>query len=593
MNDATPIILSLTPASRELAQSLATRLAARHQPADTDTTAKLRDAFVTGHPIIAIMATGIIIRALAPHLSSKHTDAPVIGVSQDGQHIVPLLGGHHGANAFARKIAAVTGGTAAITTAGDTRFNISLDEPPRGYTLTNPSDTKPFMAALLEGQSIRPQESFDWPQAADLPFSDTGKLRLTCTRKLTTGSAENLVYAPHDVCIGLGCERGTDAGEIIKLVENCLAAANLSPHAIAAFASLDLKADEVALHKTAAHFARPLRFFTARALNAHGARLENPSDIVRREVGCPGVAEGSALALAGPQSRLLVAKTKSTRATCAIALAEQPISEPDGRARGKLSVVGLGPGSRDWRSPHATKALDAASDWVGYDLYLDLAGDLKTTQTEHRFPLGAEEPRVRHALKLAGKGRNVALVCSGDAAIYAMAALVFEMLDVGDLPDAHARVEIDVVPGISAFQAASARAGALIGHDFCTISLSDLLTPWATIEHRLDAAAKGDFNVAFYNPRSRKRTDQLARAIEILTPHRRPDTPVIVASNLGRPSETVKTVALQDFDPGDVDMLTIVLVGSSQSRPITRGDGKTCCYTPRGYASKHALKEGT
>jgi len=321
--------------------------------------------------------------------------------------------------------------------------------------------------------------------------------------------------------------------------------------------------------------------FTAAELNALAPRLKTPSAVVLQEVGCPGVAEGAALALGGPDAHLIVAKTKSLRATCAIALAPLPVLELEGRAQGMVSLVGLGPGDPSSRSPAASDALRQASDWVGYGLYLDLAQDLNTGQREHRFPLGAEEERVRHAIALAREGRQVALICSGDPGIYAMAALVYEVLDLE--PE---RIAVDVLPGISAFQAAAARAGAMIGHDFCCISLSDLLTPWEVIENRLAAAAQGDFVTAFYNPRSLKRRDQLERAIAILKPHRSPDTPVVIASNLGRPEESVRIVAFADFDASVVDMLTLVMVGSSQSRSLKRGDGRSYAYTPRGYARK-------
>ena len=162
-----------------------------------------------------------------------------------------------------------------------------------------------------------------------------------------------------------------------------------------------------------------------------------------------------------------------------------------------------------------------------------------------------------------------------------MAALVYELIDLEPQ-----RIAVEVLPGISAFQAAAARAGAMIGHDFCCISLSDLLTPWGVIEKRLTAAARGDFVTAIYNPRSLKRRDQLGRAIAILKPHRSEDTPVIVATNLGRTEEKVLIVPLKDFDPDFVDMLTLVMVGSSQSKSFRRGDGRTYAYTPRGYAQK-------
>jgi cobalt-precorrin 5A hydrolase / precorrin-3B C17-methyltransferase len=195
--------------------------------------------------------------------------------------------------------------------------------------------------------------------------------------------------------------------------------------------------------------------------------------------------------------------------------------------------------------------------------------------------LGGEEDRCRHAITLAKQGKRVALVCSGDAAIYAMAALVYELIDREPC-----RIAVEVHPGISAFQIASAKAGALIGHDFCCISLSDLLTPWETIVQRVTAAAQGDFVISFYNPRSLKRTDQIVKAFEILKTHRNPDTPVVIASSLGRPEEKVRVLRFDEFNPEDVDMLTLVMVGSSQSKSFKRGDGRMSAYTPRGYAKK-------
>jgi cobalt-precorrin 5A hydrolase/precorrin-3B C17-methyltransferase len=222
---------------------------------------------------------------------------------------------------------------------------------------------------------------------------------------------------------------------------------------------------------------------------------------------------------------------------------------------------------------------------VGYRLYLDLAGLVAEDPRRHDFELGAERERVQRALALAASGRCVALVCSGDPGIYAMASLVFEELDTAGRADWR-RVAVQVVSGTSAMQAAAALAGAPLGHDFCAISLSDLLTPWADIEQRIEAAAAGDFVVAFYNPVSRRRTRQLARALEILRAHRPADTPVMLGRNLGRVGESLTIVALSALEVAQVDMLTVVLVGSSQTRRIARGDGGEWIYTPRGYASK-------
>jgi cobalt-precorrin 5A hydrolase/precorrin-3B C17-methyltransferase len=236
-------------------------------------------------------------------------------------------------------------------------------------------------------------------------------------------------------------------------------------------------------------------------------------------------------------------------------------------------------------TPEADYQLWHATDWVGYSLYLDLVETLRHGQLRYDFPLGDEEARCRRAIELAKQGKQVALICSGDPGIYAMAALVYELIDREPT-----RVAVEVHPGISAFQMASAKAGAMIGHDFCCISLSDLLTPWEVIEKRIKAAAEGDFVISFYNPRSLKRRDQLQRALEILKPYRHADTPVVIASNLGRPEENIRIRTFSEFDPEQVDMLTLVMIGSSQSKAFMRGDGKTYAYTPRGYARKMDLK---
>lgn len=541
-------------------------------------TTALQDLFRDGRPIVALCASGIVIRALAPVLDDKRQEPPVLALAEDGSSVIPLLGGHHGANALARRIAGVTGGHAAVSTASDLRFGAALDDPPPGWVLANPHDMKAFAARILAGERVRISGPIPW---LDLPQSPAATLQITATHEELAGSPSHLVYHPKVLTLGVGGERGIAADELVTLVDDTLARHRLSRNALAAIASIDLKEDEAAIHALARHLGLPLRVFTAAELNAEASRLETPSALVMQEVGCPGVAEGAALAAAGPEALLIVPKTKSRRATCAVALAPAPVIAPGGRAQGRISLVGLGPGDPSSRSPAASTALRQATDWVGYDLYLDLARDLRDAQHEHRFPLGAEEKRARHAIALARDGRQVALICSGDPGIYAMAALVFELIDL--VPE---RIAVEVLPGISAFQAAAARAGAMIGHDFCCISLSDLLTPWEVIERRLAAAAQGDFVTAFYNPRSLRRRDQLERAIAILKPFRPDDTPVIVASNLGRAEEKVHVVPLKDFDPDMVDMLTLVMVGASQSKAFRRGDGRTYAYTPRGYAKK-------
>jgi cobalt-precorrin 5A hydrolase / precorrin-3B C17-methyltransferase len=533
--------------------------------------AHLATIFQQGRSIVAACASGIVVRALAPHLESKHSDPPVVVVSEDGKSVIPLLGGHHGANELALKLAKELHAHAAITTASDIRLNVALDVAPEGFVLANSEAAKSATSRMLKGEKLSVKGDAKW-LAAHASSEGTVPVAVT-THKPTPGT---LTFHPRSLVIGVGCERGTDPAEVSELVRATLETHSLAVDAVAYIATIDLKEDETAINALG-----HVRFFTTKELNAESHRIQKPSEIVRAEVGTPSVAEAAALAGAGPDSVLIVPKTKSERATCAIAQAPGPITEPFGRPRGVVHVIGLGPGTPDMRSPEATSKLSLSNVWVGYELYIDLAMDVYSGQMIYKFPLGAEEQRVIHAINQAKQGKRVALICSGDAGIYAMAALVYERLAIES-----ARIGVDVVPGISAFQAAAARAGAVIGHDFCCISLSDLLTPWETIEKRLQAAAFGDFVVALYNPRSLKRKDQLPRAIEILEAHRKDTTPVIIASNLGRPDEKIKVVALGNFNPEDVDMLTVVLIGSSQSQLLKRGDGKTYAFTPRGYEKK-------
>lgn len=545
--------------------------------------AKLFDA---GRPIVGVMAAGIIIRALGSAAVDKRVEPPVLALAQDGSAVVPLLGGHNGANRLARYIASLTQGQAAITTAGDLAFGVALDDPPPGWHVVNPDAAKAIAAGLMAGEAVQlvhEAGSANWLRGLD--FAEVAPKRIRLTDRLVTDPGDTLVLHPPVLALGLGCERGAEASELISLAEQSLAETGLSPQSIALVTSIDVKMDEAAIHDVAKHFGVPARFFDAKTLEAEKDRLENPSDVVFDEVGCHGVAEGAALAAVGPDGNLVQSKMKSLRATCAIARAANDLVPSNvGRARGRLTVVGNGPGAADWRSPQATRALCEATDVVGYQLYLDLVADLIEGKECHHSALSEEEARCRIALDLAASGKQVALVCSGDAGIYALASLTFELLDREDRADWN-RVDLSVAPGISAFQAAGARMGAPFGHDFCTVSLSDLLTPWDVIEQRLKAAAEGDFIVAFYNPVSKRRRTQLAKAKEILLAHRKPDTPVTLARNLGRDKEAITMTTLEALSVDDVDMLTTVVVGNNQTRRIRRGH-KDWVYTPRGYAAK-------
>ncbi len=543
--------------------------------------------FAAGRPIVGLCAAGILIRAVAPLLADKRDEPPVVAVAEDGSAAIPLLGGHHGANALARAVAELTGGAAAITTAGDIRLGLALDEPPPGWRIADPERVKPVAAALLRGEPaalIEEAGGGAWLRAGAIRWAPAAERRVVVTDRAVAPGEDALVYHPPVLALGIGCERGCPAAEIADLAHATLAEAGLAAEAVAAVVSVELKLAEPGIHALAAALGAPARFFPAARLLAETDRLTERSEAVFRAAGCWGVAEGAALAAAGPGGSLVAPKRKSQRATCAVARAVRPIdAEAIGRPRGSLAIVGIGPGDPAWRTPEASAALAQASDIVGYGLYLDLLGRSIAGKRRHPGALGAEEARARLALDLAAEGRRAALVSSGDAGIYGLASLVFELLDREAKP-AWRGVEIAVCPGVSALQAAAARAGAPLGHDFCAISLSDLLTPWPAIRARLEAAAAADFVVALYNPRSARRPAHLAEAAAILRRRRPAETPVFLGRNLGRDGEERRILTLAGLADADIDMLTLVIVGSSATRLL--GGDPPRLYTPRGYLGR-------
>ncbi len=598
MADVIPAILALTPGGAVLGARIAAALGGtlhgRAGRVDAPVCfAKapdhIRDLFAAGVPVIGVCAAGILIRAVAPLLADKRDEPPVIAVAEDGSAVIPLLGGHRGANALAARIGAVLGVRPAVTTAGELALGLALDAPPAGWRLANPEHAASAMADALAGDGLVGGGlvgAGPWP---DLAMPGGPRPWTLCTTTAPHAGARTLVYHPQIFTLGLGASRGCPEGELAVLVDAALAEAGVAPGAVAAVGTLDLKADEGAILAAADRLGVPLRLFSADRLAAEGPRIASPSAIVAAEVGTPSVAEAAALALAGPDGALVVAKRKSAHGTVALARAPAPVTEFAGRPRGQVALVGIGPGQAAWRTPEASRLIVQADLLVGYGLYIDLLGPLARGKARADFPLGGEEARCRHALEAAGEGASVALVCSGDAGIYAMGALVYELLDRADsrLSDAARRVGVISAPGISALQAAAARVGAPLGHDFCAISLSDLLTPRVEILRRLRAAAEGDFVIALYNPVSRTRRTLLEEARAILAAHRPPDTPVILAASLGRAEERILHRTLATLRVDEVDMLTLVLIGSSQTRAIARGDG-TVVYTPRGYAHKLA-----
>jgi precorrin-3B C17-methyltransferase len=248
---------------------------------------------------------------------------------------------------------------------------------------------------------------------------------------------------------------------------------------------------------------------------------------------------------------------------------------------GRVAIVGLGPGPTEWMTPEASAAIDAASDLVGYRPYIERL-TLKAGQRVHASDNRAELNRARAALALAAAGRAVAVVSGGDPGVFAMAAAVFEAIEERK---EWLALDVAVLPGVTAMQAAAARLGAPLGHDFCALSLSDNLKPWAIVERRLRCAAEGDFVIALYNPASKARPARVFECFDLLRAVKNAATPVAFARAVGRADERLTLTTLGGADLSLVDMATLIIVGSSETRFIARAGARAWMLTPRAYGA--------
>ncbi len=520
----------------------------------TDFGDTVRQLYRQGVPIIGLCATGILIRTLAPILTDSKTEPPVVAVAADGSAVVPLLGGITGVNDLAEQIAAVLAIKPAITTTGKLQFNTVLPAPPPGYRLANPEHVKTFIADLIAGVSVSLDGDAPWLTASDIPFCADGKRQIIVTTQAISGSFDRLVYHPNSLVISIEEPSQFTTAEWIEVIRDRLSTANLALAAVAC----------IVLPKIPA----------GATIASIGTSLNLPI----RWVKSPEWSQNLTLiSLPAPNSHL------PSPISLEILSATEPIDPNSiGQPQGKLTIVGTGPGSAEWMSPQVRQTILAATDLVGYHTYLDLVKDLSAGKECHGSDNRVELDRSRLALDLAASGKNVVVVSSGDPGIYAMAAAVLEVLDKEAKPEWQT-IDLQIAPGISAMQAAAAAVGAPLGHDFCAISLSDILKPWEVVAARIAAAAAADFAIAFYNPISSHRSWQLAAAKEILMKSRSSTTPVILARNLGRSGQEVKVITLGEFAPELADMRTVILIGSSQTRLIPRADGGNWVYTPRSY----------
>ncbi|MFE0384864.1 precorrin-3B C(17)-methyltransferase [Streptomyces bungoensis] len=553
-------LISATAAGAAARDRLAAAWPDRTRVYDGPVGQAVRAAFAECGQLVCFLATGATVRLLAPLLGDKAADPGVVCVDEGGRFAVSLVGGHGGgANELAREVGALLGAEPVVTTATDAVGLPGLD------TLGFPCEgaVAAVSRALLDGEPVALAAELPWPLPA-LPTSARGAYTVRLTDRAVAPGEREVLLRPPSLVVGVGASRGAPVDEVLGLVEAALADAGLAVASVAELATVDAKSDEPGITGAAARLGVPVVTYPAVELAA--VAVPHPSDAPLAAVGTPSVAEAAALARGG---ELLVPKRKSVRgdgrpamATCAV------VRRP---ARGRLAVVGLGPGARDLLTPRAAAELRRASVLVGLDQYVDQIRDLLRPGTRVlESGLGAEEERARTAVAEARAGHAVALIGSGDAGVYAMASPA--------LAEASDDIDVVGVPGVTAALAAAAILGAPLGHDHVSLSLSDLHTPWEVIERRVRAAAEADLVVTFYNPRSRGRDWQLPKALAILAEHRDPETPVGVVRNASRPDGSSAVTTLAALDPAAVDMMTVVTVGNTATRTVA---GRM--VTPRGY----------
>jgi cobalt-precorrin 5A hydrolase/precorrin-3B C17-methyltransferase len=583
-------LFAVTAAGRRAATDLATGLGPDAVVVEGPLRASLEQIWPQLDAAVFFLATGATVRLIAPLLADKHTDPGVVCVDEARTFAVSVAGGHGGgANELTERVADLLGATPVITTASDATGTTPLDELVGLIDATVDGDLAACGVALLNGAPIKLVNPLGFPLPAlppnigpDVPSPEW--MVLIDDRVLAREpEIPTLRLIPHTLVVGIGSARDVPTDTVKAALAQLDHVHGFDPRAVCAFATVDIKTDEPGILGAIAdwsfwHWQDDLQLLAYPADALSTVDVPTPSDVVLSVVGTPSVAEAAALYAArelapGAQAELVVRKTKSGATT---ELAHRvTVAAARIRPRGRLAVIGIGPGAPDLRTPRAEAELRRAAVVVGLDSYVEQVRHLLRAGTEVRpSALGAEEARAREAVELAAAGRAVALIGSGDAGVYAMASPALQQCPV--------EVEVIGVPGVTAALAASALLGAPLGHDHALISLSDLHTPWEIIQRRVSAAAQGDFVVCFYNPRSRDRHWQLAAALDILREHRPAETPVGAVRQASRDGQHVWCAPLAEFDPAEVDMVTTVVVGSSQTNVV---NGRM--VTPRGYTWQH------
>jgi len=535
--------------------------------------------------IIFIGSIAASIRIINPFLTSKDQDPGVIVIDKKCSKIVPLIGLHQSnTQNIASQIANLFGGEIIETNNSNDKSFLNIDAFGNQWGWKRSGNIKDWSKLVIKQsknekifcRQLSGNSLWKTSESGEIINQINGKEIETTDSTFHVSIYDNNKrnWHPPVLWIGIGCERNTSKELIANSLINFLESVNLSQQSIAGFATIDLKKDEKGILELSKEKNLPIKFFSKEDLSK--IIVPNPSNVVQKEIGTPSVAEASCLMAAGEESKLLEEKRIFKNQSGAVTIAVAESKNQYNPTHGEIHIIGSGPGDISFLTSNAKKALSRCTVWIGYKMYLDLIKSLKRSdQVLIESKLTEEEKRCSKAIKLAEEGIKVALISSGESGIYGMAGLLLALLRK---IKKEYRPYFEVHPGISSVRLAAAISGAPLMNDFCSISLSDKLTPWSLIEKRIEGALVGDFVIALFNPQSIERNWQLKSVIDICLKSRHEDTPVLIARQVGRENQSKKFFTLNRIPFKEVDMLSIIIIGNSQTKLVDE-----IFLTPRGY----------
>jgi len=508
----------------------------------------LKDHWKNNNKLIFLGSIGAVVRLISPFVRSKENDPAIMVMDSKAKNVITLLGGHkQGGDRLASELAAALEAEVICTSDSFTEKRIPLDCFGEGWGWKRGGKNVDWRKLMIS-QSQEQKNIVFLDKGSKLWQKLKGCSNFSFLEKNDPISFKNIdlyigqenrnicSWHPPSIVIGIGCERNTDEKLIQRAIEESFSKNGLSLFSVACIATIDKKNDEIGLLNLSKNNAWPIYFFSALELSQ--VKVPTPSNIVLNEMGTASVAEAAAILLGAQCGRLIQEKqiySSKEDEFGAVTIALVEVSTPFAPHKGELHLIGSGPGDLEMLTSDSRRALTRCVAWIGYTPYLNYLDSIRRhDQVRIDSELTFEKDRCKYALDLAKEGVKVALISSGDSGIYGMAGLALELW-------LHEKIDsrplFQVHPGISSFQMAAAKLGAPFMHDFCSISLSDLLTPWDQIERRIKSAAIGDFVIAIFNPKSKKRNWQLKKTVDLLIEFRKPCTPVAIARELGRPDE--------------------------------------------------------